>query len=134
MESTGRVDGRGRGARMKQVLSSAPQPEPQVVVTAEKILEDPLTYLHSDSSSEVVRVVTVHVPDQGSQPKCAQVVVQGVPQYGIIDSGADITILGGELFKRVAAVTKLCKRDFLKADQTPYTYDGKSFKLDGYIY
>ena len=130
-ENTGQVDGRGRGARMKQVLSSAPRPEPQVMATAEVIPEDPLTYLLSDSSSEAVRVVTV--PDLGSQPKCAKVVVQGVPLYGIIDSGADITILGGELFKRVAAVAKLHKRDFLKADQTPYTYDGKPFKLDGYM-
>ena len=131
VEGTGQVNGRGRGARTKQVLSSAPPPEPQVMATAEEIPEDPLTYLLSDSSSEAVWVVTV--PDLGSQPKCAKVVVQGVPLYGIIDSGADITILGGKLFKRVAAVAKLRKRDFLKADQTPYTYNGKPFELDGYM-
>ena len=36
--------------------------------------------------------------------------------FGIIDSGADITIMGGELFKKVAAAARLKKRDFKKAD------------------
>ena len=33
--------------------------------------------------------------------------VQGVPMEGVVDSGADITIIGGEMFKRVASVAKL---------------------------
>ena len=41
---------------------------------------------------------------------------------GIIDSGADITIIGGELFKKVATGAKLKKRDFKKPDKVPRTY------------
>ncbi len=33
---------------------------------------------------------------------------------GIVDSRADITIIGGELFKKVAAVAKLRKKDLKK--------------------
>ena len=54
--------------------------------------------------------------------------VQGVPAYGLIDSGADITIIGGNLIKKVATVAKLRKCDFMKA---PRTYDQRPFQLDG---
>ena len=46
----------------------------------------------------------------------------------MIDSGADITIMGADLFKKVAAVAHLKKR---QSDKVPYTYDQKPFKLDG---
>ncbi len=32
--------------------------------------------------------------------------------YGVVDSGVNITIIGGEMFKQIAAAAKLCKRDF----------------------
>lgn len=51
--------------------------------------------------------------------------------YGIIDSGADITIIGGKLFKRVALAARLKKKNFMKPDKTPRTYDQKPFTLDG---
>ena len=35
------------------------------------------------------------------------------------------------MFKNVAAVAKLCKKDFKPADKTSYTYDKKPFRLDG---
>ena len=57
--------------------------------------------------------------------------VQRVPAEGIIDSGADITIIGGDLFRRVAAMVKLKKKDFRKADKIPRTYSQQSFTLDG---
>ena len=69
--------------------------------------------------------------DEGSQMQCAKVQVQGVPAFGIIDSGADITIIGGTLFKRVATAARLMKRDFKKVDKTPRAYDKKPFSLDG---
>ena len=50
---------------------------------------------------------------------------------GVIDSGADITILGGDLFKTVATVAKLKKKNFRKADKTPRTYDQRPFVLHG---
>ena len=55
----------------------------------------------------------------------------GVPASGIVDTGADITIMGPELFKKVAAVAKLKKRRLKKADKVPHTYDRREFKLDG---
>ena len=59
--------------------------------------------------------------------------MQGVPAEGIIDSRADITIMGGELFCRVAAVAKLQKRDLMNPDKIPRNYDQCPFKLDGKV-
>ena len=70
-------------------------------------LDDPSSYLQSDSDESS----DVHVTDQGSEPKCVQVAIGGVPCFGIVDSGADISIMGGKLFKQVAAVARLHKRD-----------------------
>lgn len=58
-----------------------------------------LEKLSSDSESGD-RVSTVRVPDRGSRPQYADVQVQGVPASGIVDTGADITIIGSDLFKR----------------------------------
>ena len=57
--------------------------------------------------------------------------LQGVPARGIVDTGADISIMGGELLKRVAAVAWLRKRAFKKADKLPRFYDRKPFTLNG---
>ena len=46
--------------------------------------------------------------------------VHGVPAVGVIDSGSDITIMGAELFAKVAVTARLHKRDFKKADRIPY--------------
>ena len=43
--------------------------------------------------------------------------LQGVSVWGIVDSGADITIMGKELFKTVATVNQLEKRDLKKPDR-----------------
>ena len=92
--------------------------------------DDPLQYLLSDSDgSDEVHQVRVH--DKGSKPHCANVNVQGVLMSGVVDSGADITIMGGEMFKRVAVVAKLKKRDFKPPDKTPHNYDQQPFRLDG---
>ena len=65
--------------------------------------ENPIDYLlSSDLGDEDVCVV--HVCDKGSRQYCASVEVQGVGALGVVDTGADITIMGGELFKKVAAV------------------------------
>ena len=55
--------------------------------------------------------------DQGSHPQHARVVVGGVPKEGVVDSGSDITILGREMFKRVATVGQLHKKDFKPPDK-----------------
>ena len=67
---------------------------------------DPLDLLYS-SSEEETDLRLVRVDDGGSQIHCAKVQVQGVPAYGIIDSGADTTIIGGSLLRKVATVACL---------------------------
>ena len=59
--------------------------------------------------------------------------IGGVPCFGIVDSGADISIMGGKLFKQVAAVARLHKRDFQRPDKTPRGYDRKPFHIDGKV-
>ena len=76
-------------------------------------------------------IKTVRVKDRGSKPRKVLVDIQGVPATGVIDSGADITIMGAELFKLVASVARLKKSAFKKPDKTPYTYDHQPFSLDG---
>ena len=73
----------------------------------------------------------VRVADHGSITQCVKVFIQGVPAYGFIDSGADITTIGGSLFKKVATVARLKKKNFKKADRVPRTYDQQPFRLDG---
>ena len=75
----------------------------------------------SDSENEEV-VKQIVVTDKGSKAQHARVSVQGVPTTEVIDTGADITIMGGELFARVAAAAHLCKKVFRKPDKTPRTY------------
>ena len=51
--------------------------------------------------------------------------------YGIIDTAADITIMGDQLFCKVASVAHLKKKQLKKADKTPRNYDQRPFRLDG---
>ena len=97
------------------------------------VSEELLGMLQSDSSDCESGVKRVRVDDHGSHTRCAKVSVQGVPVYGIVDSGADITIIGGSLFKRIATVAKLKKKQLKPPDKQPKTYDGKPFSLDGRI-
>ena len=92
----------------------------------------PLDMLFSSSSEEEeTDVRMVHLVDEGSHPRCAKVCLQGVPVYGILDSGADISIIGGNLFRKVATAARLKKRDLKTADKVPRTYDQRSFALHG---
>ena len=75
----------------------------------------------------------VTVTDKGSKTHKAHVVVQGVPAQGVIDTGAEITIMGGDLFRQVAAASKLKKSQFKAPDKTPRTYNQQTFHLDGRI-
>ena len=59
-----------------------------------------------------------------------KVSIQGVPAYGLTHSDADITVIGGKLFTKVATVARL-KRDFMKPDKVPCIYDQQPFTLDG---
>ena len=50
-------------------------------------LSDVLKLLYSSVVENEGSVDMVHVQDEGSCPKCARVDVNGVPMYGVIDSG-----------------------------------------------
>ena len=92
----------------------------------------PESFLFSSSDEESSsRVNAIGITDKGSSAQCVKVLVQGVPAYGLIDSGADITIIGGLLFKRVATIARLKRRNFKPADKVPRTYDQQPFRLDG---
>jgi len=82
------------------------------------------------SDSDEGDVLTIQA---GTGSRCAKVKIQGVPVYGIVDTGADITITGGKLFKLIAtqATPRLKKRDLQKLDKVPYNYDGHTFTLHG---
>ena len=92
-----------------------------------------MSYLQSDSEGGSINLI--RVADQGSKPHHAKVMVQGVPtyNYGVIDTGADITIMGGDLFKLVPSVNKLKKSAFKKPDKVPRPYNQQTFTLDGCI-
>lgn len=77
------------------------------------------------------RVDVVRVPDRGSHPRSARVDIQGVPSYGLVDSGSDVTIMGGDLLHKVAAVAKLRKKNLKPPDKVPRNYDQRLFKLHG---
>ena len=62
-------------------------------------------WILSDSDSDD-GVKTITVRDEGSASRYAPVLVQGVPAYGIVDTAADITIIGGSLFRKVATVAQ----------------------------
>ena len=94
---------------------------------------DPYDLLFSSDSEGEEAVKQIVVADKGSKAQHARVSVQGVPANGVIDTGADITIMGGELFARVAAAARLRKKDFRKPDKTPRTYVREPFHLDGCI-
>ena len=51
----------------------------------------------------------------------------------VIDTAADITIMGGEMFKKVAAVMKLHNKNFKPAGKVLYNYNKKAFptSIDG---
>ena len=125
-----RQESKGRAAppaRTKQIHSRNRSRQPDDS-SDEPAPED---FLYSSSDDEPQSQVNiVRLPDHGSLTKCVKVSVQGVPAYGLIDSGADITILGGSLFKRIATIARL-KKNFKKADKVPRTYDQQPFRLDG---
>ena len=126
-ESTGRTGSTGNPPR------NPTQPVTRQVVaqngSAEDIPTNPLNLLLSDPEDDAV--CQIRITDQGSGTRSAKVEIQGVPARGIIDTAADITIMGGQLFKEVASVARLRKKDFKPADKTPRTYSRQPFSLDG---
>ena len=123
-----RQESRGRAApfaRTQQVHSQNQRDD-----SASELAPEDFLYSSSDDEQRT-QVNIIRLTDHGSLTKCVKVSVQGIPAYGLIDSGADITILGGSLFKRIATIARLKKKNFKKADKVPKTYDQQPFRLDG---
>ena len=78
--------GKQHQTRNKQVRFGKPE-------QGEPVEPSPISYLLSSDSEEEGTVKIVRVEDAGSASRCIRVNVQGVPVFGLIDSGADITIL-----------------------------------------
>ena len=108
------------------MVSTEPESEASINSQSESLLD----ILFSDSDSDT-EVKVVRVPDEGSKSQCAHVEVQGVPAYGIKDTAADITIIGGRLFKKIATIARLKKKNLKPPDKKPRTYDQCIFSLDG---
>lgn len=69
--------------------------------------------------------------DKGNHPKYACVTIEGEPCLGIIDTGSNLAIVGGDLFKKIAAVLRQKKRNFKQPDKAPVAYNQQPFKLHG---
>ena len=122
--SPARAESRGKSI-------SQPKPSTRSVATVKDDTiegDNPLDFLYSDSDDQMC---LIQVEDRGSSVKHASVVVQGVHCKGVIDTGSDVTIVGGRLFKKIAAVARLQKRDFRPADKTPIAYGRQPFTLHG---
>ncbi len=131
-ESTNWSD-RNRSDRNRKIKPGAKQVvtgPPHERIGGQSSDSDPREFLYSDSDSDEA-VNQVKLCDKGSRPQHADIQIQGVTVMGVIDTGADITIMNGTLFKKVAATAKLKKKQFKKADKCPRTYDRRQFSLDG---
>ena len=108
------------------VVSTKPGSEASISSQSGSVLD--ILFSDSDSDSEVK---VIRVSDEGSKSQCARVGLQGVPAYGIIDTAADITIVGGRLLKKIATIAHLKKKNLKPPDKKPDTYDQRTFMLDG---
>ena len=71
------------------------------------------------------RSARIQVNDTRSQSQSVIVEIEGVPARGIVDTGSDITVIEGQLFKHVAMTARLRKRQFKTPDKfplNPYTW------------
>ena len=110
--------------------TSCPQTSRHIAHSSNEMAPNPYDLLLS-SSEEEDEVKQVRVADSGSRSQLARVDIQGVPADGVVDTAADITIMGGKLFALVAASARLKKKDFRKPDKVPRSYDRRVFQLDG---
>ena len=94
------------------------------------VQDDPLDVLLSGSESDDGDVKRISVEDQGSHSQSVVVEIEGVPVKGLVDTGSDMTIIGGQLFKHVAVTARLRKKQFKPPDKSPRTYNHQPFHLD----
>ena len=62
---------------------------------------------------------------------CVEVMIEGVPVTGLIDTGSDITIIRGDLFYQIISESGLKVESLKPAEQKACTSDQKPITLDG---
>lgn len=112
------------GPSLKTASVSASLPGSPVDVTLaacapNKPTRSPYDLLFSDLEDEKV-MKQVKVTDSGRRLQLAWVDIQGVPAHGLVDTAADVTIMGGKLFALVAASARLYRRS---QTRVPRSYD-----------
>ena len=96
MESSGRGSGGTRPGDTRQIQTTRMDGASQESQGPTPV---PITsYLISDSEDDGDNICQIWINDGGSQQQYANVQLEGIPAEGIIDTGADITIIGGDLF------------------------------------
>ena len=78
----------------------------------------------SDVSTQLTTLTTAQ-----ATPKCVDVLIEGVPIKGIVDSGSDITILSGSAFQKLVSTCKLDKEQLKPPDKKACTYGYHPLKL-----
>ena len=73
-------------------------------------------------------MLQAHITDWGGKPAYTDVQIEGVPARGVIDSGSDITVMGGDMFRYAAMIMRLRKSQFRKPVRVPRAYN---VSLDG---
>ena len=97
---------KGKQEKESAVSGNLPQNNTGKQANMIRSVLDPTDFLYSLDSDDG-NVCVVRVEDKDSKLCIVMVDVHGVPARGIIDSGADITIINGDLFQRVATVACL---------------------------
>ena len=67
----------------------------------------------------------------GTECRCVEVYIEGIPVIGLIDTGLDITIVCGDLLYHIISTAGLEASNIRSTDQRACTFDQKQITLDG---
>ena len=81
------------------------------------------------SGTRVIRTGS-HMCTSKSGTRCVEVMIEGVPATGLIDTGSDITIIR-DLFYQIVTEAHLKVQSLKAAEQKACSYDQKPITLDG---
>ena len=122
-------EGRTRISKKTNILRSGSQSEGSSPGEScfQEVAENLFPFISATTST---LTQATHQTDDDS-PQSATVNIEGVPVTGIIDTGSDITIIGGDMLKTVIAKAGLKKEEFKTVDKQAFTYNKQHITLDG---
>ena len=82
-------------------------------------------------ADQPTQVPSIKSADLTSKSRHVKVKIEGIPITGIIDTGSDITIISGELFKNDVVAAQLSSEAFKPANKQACAYSGQPIALDG---